>query len=99
MFEVPVKMGDVVIKQGDQADNLYVVDSGEFEVLLATPGGKNQPIKVAEVVHGGVFGELALMYDSPRAATVVAKSNGTLWALERSTFRCVPIILDIAPVV
>ena len=37
----------------------------------------------------GSFGELALMYDSPRAATVIATSDGLLWQMDRLTFRTV----------
>jgi hypothetical protein len=84
MSSVRVHAGDRVICQGDAGDMFYVVHSGEFEVLVG-------PRKVMDVVNGGSFGELALMYGSPRAATVRAVSDGNLWALDRATFRCVPI--------
>jgi len=43
--------------------------------------------KVSEVSDGASFGELALLYNSPRAATVAATSSATLWQLDRRTFR------------
>lgn len=88
MTSVRVQAGDQVIRQGDAGDLFYVVDSGEFEVYVASSAGTDT--KVMDVMNGGSFGELALMYGSPRAATVRAVSDGKLWALDRTTFRCVP---------
>lgn len=45
-------------------------------------GGK----RVLEYNAGSTFGELALMYNAPRAASVVATSDASLWAMERETF-------------
>jgi cAMP-dependent protein kinase regulator len=87
MTSVHVQSGDQVIRQGDAGDLFYVVDSGEFEVYVASAGASDT--KVMDVMNGGSFGELALMYGSPRAATVRAVSDGRLWALDRTTFRCV----------
>ncbi|KAI9291299.1 camp-dependent protein kinase regulatory subunit [Neoconidiobolus thromboides FSU 785] len=80
MFEKLVISGEEVIKQGDEGDNFYVVDQGNFEIFVNDK-------KVVEVSQGGSFGELALMYNTPRAATVKAISDGVLWAVDRSTFR------------
>jgi len=41
---------------------------------------------VLEYTAGSTFGELALMYNAPRAASVVATSDASLWAMERETF-------------
>lgn len=82
MFEKTVEKDDVVIKQGDTGDYFYVIDTGEFDVFI---DGKEEV--VFHYRPGGTFGELALMYNSPRAATVVAKCSGILWALDRDTFR------------
>lgn len=82
-----------VITQGDQGDFFYVVEKGTFEVYV-NPSGTLQPgldglgAKVAVIESGGSFGELALMYNAPRAATVMSAEAGcTLWALDRITFR------------
>jgi cAMP-dependent protein kinase regulator len=82
-----------VITQGDQGDYFYVVEKGTFDVYV-NPAGSLQPgpdglgDKVATIEPGGSFGELALMYNAPRAATVMSAEAGcTLWALDRITFR------------
>ena len=87
MFEVEAQPDQVLIAEGDvDADNFYIVQGGKYEVtLLRRPG---------EVVHtyrnpGESFGELALLYNCPRAATVRCTRGGTLWALDRATFRAV----------
>ncbi|TQS32292.1 hypothetical protein Golomagni_07397, partial [Golovinomyces magnicellulatus] len=52
------------------------------------PGPEGMGDKVSHIEAGGSFGELALMYNAPRAATVVSAEGGcTLWALDRVTFR------------
>jgi cAMP-dependent protein kinase regulator len=82
-----------VITQGDQGDFFYVVEKGSFDVYVNSsgtlqPGASGLGDKVATIEPGGSFGELALMYNSPRAATVVsAEPACTLWALDRITFR------------
>lgn len=91
MFEVKVKAGDVVIRQGDDGDNFYVVENGKFQIYVAqadpaTGQELNKQIR-GEYENNGSFGELALMYNQPRAATVVALTDGSLWAMDRNTFR------------
>jgi cAMP-dependent protein kinase regulator len=82
-----------VITQGDAGDFFYVVEKGSFDVYV-NPSGSLQPgpdgmgEHVGRIEAGGSFGELALMYNAPRAATVMsAEPNCTLWALDRVTFR------------
>lgn len=79
--------GEILIKQGDTglaAAELYVVKSGEFEIL-ETRGGVN--MRVNSKAAGDVFGEVSLMYSSPRNATVAATVRSTVFVLERSVFR------------
>lgn len=89
---IPAK-GIKVITQGDQGDFFYVVEKGTFEVYVNAagslqPGPDGLGKKVATIEPGGSFGELALMYNAPRAATVMSADAGcTLWALDRITFR------------
>ncbi|KAK5081332.1 hypothetical protein LTS08_004473 [Lithohypha guttulata] len=79
-----------VINQGDEGDYFYVIESGEFDVYIhgdGAPAGADVGKKVATVGSGGSFGELALMYNAPRAATVVSTGKSMLWQLDRITFR------------
>ncbi len=95
---IPAK-GIKVITQGDVGDYFYVVETGSFDIFV-NPSGKLEPgaegmgKKVATAEPGGSFGELALMYNAPRAATVVSAEPSMLWALDRVTFR--RILMDSA---
>ena len=93
------KEGVVVIHQGDVGDYFYVVEEGGFDFYIrkpgAAPGDKGLGEQVGSVGPGGSFGELALMYNAPRAASVVSNSPGVLWALDRITFR--RILMDVCP--
>jgi len=80
MYRSEVKKGVSAITQGEWGDNLYVVESGEFHVFV---NGN----KVATRAKGSLFGELALMYNSPRAATVTAVEDSVVWVVDRFTFR------------
>ena len=85
--------GTRVITQGDVGDFFYVVERGTFDVYVNKAGkiesGPNgMGAKVTSVGPGGSFGELALMYNAPRAATIISTvPHAILWSLDRVTFR------------
>uniref|UniRef100_A0A7S1G674 Cyclic nucleotide-binding domain-containing protein n=1 Tax=Bicosoecida sp. CB-2014 TaxID=1486930 RepID=A0A7S1G674_9STRA len=87
-FPVEKDDGDIIIKQGETGDLFYVVDSGTPEVYVRKPGDV-EPVKVLTYGEGDSFGELALMYNAPRAATVKAKGDCKLWAVDRLTFKVI----------
>lgn len=101
LVEKPIPAKDIkVISQGDAGDYFYIVENGHFDVHIH-PSGSVQPgvdgmgSKVGSIGPGGSFGELALMYNAPRAATIVSvEPKSTLWALDRITFR--RILMDSA---
>ncbi|XP_040850359.1 cAMP-dependent protein kinase type II-alpha regulatory subunit isoform X3 [Ochotona curzoniae] len=84
MFERIVQVDEHVIDQGDDGDNFYVIERGTYDILVTRD---NQTRSVGQYDNRGSFGELALMYNTPRAATIVATSEGSLWGLDRVTFR------------
>ena len=86
MFKKEVTAGETVIKQGDDGDNFYLIGSGEMEVFVQRDPD-SEPAKVLQLAAGGTFGELALMYQSPRAATVIAMNDCVLWCLDRIQFK------------
>ena len=77
--------GQVVFREGDRGDWLYVVTEGEVEVLKAVPGRGEAPLRRLGV--GECFGEIALVSDTPRSATVRAVSATNVLALDREAFQ------------
>ena len=82
MVRVNVKEGDNIITQGDVGDYFYIIQSGKFSILV-----DDEP--VSELESGRSFGELALMFGAPRAATVQAMTESVVYSLDRNTFRMV----------
>jgi CRP-like cAMP-binding protein len=62
--------GQEVCHQGDPGDTMYVILGGTADVLIDTPGGQ---IAVAEMKRNSFFGEIAILCDVPRTATIKAK--------------------------
>ncbi len=85
MFERRVEDGETVIRQGDEGDNFYVVESGTFDCFVSKEG--SSPKLVTSYGPGGTFGELALLRNAPRAATVTARGEGSLWAVRSPAYR------------
>ncbi len=66
--------------EGDNGDDFYVIEKGAVDVAV---GGKI----VGGLHEGGSFGELALLYNCPRAASVICSKESKMWLLDRMTFR------------
>jgi cAMP-dependent protein kinase regulator len=77
--------GEVIIRQGEEGDDFYIILDGECQVFKANPV-TNAPQDVGKLSAGGYFGELALMQDAPRAATIVAGQGCKLVRLQRGAF-------------
>jgi len=82
--EVPVRLGDVVVRQKDPGDYFYIVKSGKFTVSRRTAPGEVQI--VAQLEDGDSFGEASLLSGEPRNASIVADTDGTLVRLSRDDF-------------
>ena len=87
-----VRAGDTVIKQGDSVDThdpgLFLLASGSVDVFVAK--GTDEPpghhvFKFKK--PGQTFGQVALLYDCPRTATVMACEDAELWHLDRTSFK------------
>jgi predicted MFS family arabinose efflux permease len=79
LVPVTVRAGTEVIRQGDLGDRFYVVGSGRLRVTV-------DGVPTGEVGPGDFFGEIALLRDVPRTATVVAETEAQLRALGREDF-------------
>lgn len=80
MFERTVKVNEMIMREGDDGDYFYVIESGRYTAAVG-----NQT--VATYNNRGSFGELSLMYNVPRTVTIKADTAGSLWAMDRYTFR------------
>jgi len=81
MYEEDIPQDTDLIVQGDtNAQTFYVVEQGEFDIFV---NGEH----VSTIPRGGCFGELALMYKAPRAATVRAAKPAKVWTVRRNAFR------------
>ena len=73
-------LGDVVCQQGSLGSYFFIIDSGKFEVSI---NGK----AINCMKKGKAFGEIALIHNTPRSATVKALTKGGVWGVQRTTFR------------
>ena len=86
--DVRVATGEEIVRQGEPGDRFYLVKEGELDVFV--DGKPAQPLG-----PGDSFGEIALLRDVPRTATVKARSDAVLYALERQDF--IPAVTGFAP--
>ena len=76
-----------IITQGDEGTHFFLLESGEAAVYVTKNEHETMKVMTYEDGSGAVFGELALMYNAPRAATVRAVSDCRVWALDQVTFK------------
>jgi CRP/FNR family transcriptional regulator, cyclic AMP receptor protein len=73
------KAGETIVKEGDRGDEMFVVHSGQVEIRRGN--------RVLETVpEKGIFGEMALIDDGPRSATVVAKTDVSVVPVSEKQF-------------
>ena len=76
--------GSKIVKQGDEGDSYYLVKSGDVEVVVERAGKPDIPVARLHAYEG--FGEMALLADQPRSATVVAATDVEVWCLPKAAF-------------
>lgn len=74
-----VPAGEVLFKEGDRPEFMYVLMSGTAEIII-----RNRVLETAEA--GAIVGEMAMIDESPRSATVVAKTDCKFLPIERERF-------------
>lgn len=85
MEENNFKEGEKVIRQGEKGDVLLLIEKGKLDCFKILKKDE-EPTFIKTYLPGEAFGELALLYNAPRAATIIANENCLLWALDRETF-------------
>mmetsp|Transcript_92236 Transcript_92236/g.243858 ORF Transcript_92236/g.243858 Transcript_92236/m.243858 type:complete len:315 (+) Transcript_92236:54-998(+) len=84
MKQVYFPAGHVIIQQGDPGEHFFFVYSGQ--VVATKESADSEPVSMAHEA-GDYFGELALLWDAPRAATVVSSTEVCLMSMDRATFK------------
>jgi serine/threonine protein phosphatase PrpC/CRP-like cAMP-binding protein len=100
MRRVEVRAGEYVIREGEEGDRFYIINQGQFEVRVKSSAGPSASADEPEHEAGTLvhvynptdtikpcFGHLSLLYSKPRSASVIAITDGILWALDRPVFR------------
>jgi len=81
--------GQVVVKEGDPGHTFYLIRSGNVKVLTRDIKAGGELIELGCMGNGGFFGEVALLTDKPRTATVVADGDVELMELTREDFNTI----------
>ena len=90
-YQRTLSPGEAVFEAGDPGDQLYVIQSGEVELVRET---ESKQRVVAHLGPGDFFGELAVLAGVPRTATITADTDMTVEALNRREFST---LLDESP--
>lgn len=80
MFYCSTKKGGYVFKEGDKASCFFIIDKG----LVAVEIGGNKKKEMGSKLS---FGEMALLYNAPRSASILCLEDTYFWAIDRKTFR------------
>jgi CRP-like cAMP-binding protein len=76
--------GETLFRKGEPGSSMYIVDTGSLNVVIEDPHGRELVLK--EAGHGEVIGEISLVDQEPRAASVIAVTEAALYRLDRDDF-------------
>ena len=75
--------GEVIVRQGEEGNHMYVIQKGKAEVLRESNG---ESVQLSVLGDGDIFGEMALFGKEPRSATVRAKGEVRVLTIDKKTF-------------
>ena len=81
----PFGQGEIISRQGEEADYLFILTKGEAVVRVSNAGGVSSPVAILRA--GDVFGEMGMMTGQPRTATVEARTDVVCYRLDRNGFK------------
>lgn len=80
MFYCEAEKDEFIFKQDESASSFFLIEKGKFQVII---NEQNKRI----LTNGDGFGDLALLYNSPRSGSILSLEKGSLWGIDRATFR------------
>ena len=84
VYSITVPAGEVIFRQGEEGRVAYIIERGKVEVSIDQDGRK---AVIAELSNGEIFGEMSIIDDAPRSATVTALSDTELVVVQRARFQ------------
>jgi len=81
---ITFKPNEILFREGEKADTAYIIKKGSVKISKKAPSGQSIPIAMAE--KGGIVGEMAIVTDAPRCATVVAQEFVEAIAVSKKSF-------------
>lgn len=77
--------GEVLFRQGDRGDAMYMLAAGQMNIQVQVPDGEERMLCTLE--PNAIMGEVSLLLDEPRIATLVARTEAELWRISRDDFK------------
>lgn len=83
--EIRLPAGEVLFRQGDPGDSVYLLTSGTVKIRMKASGAAER--EVARLEAGAILGEIGLLLGEPRTATAVGEEPALLWRISQAAFR------------
>ncbi|MEW6263305.1 MAG: cyclic nucleotide-binding domain-containing protein [Thermodesulfobacteriota bacterium] len=87
MNMIQVKAGEIIFKEGDRGDYVCFVSEGALDVIKTSEAGHS--VAISSLSKGRSIGEMSILDNYPRSATVRARTNSTLITLSRQSFETI----------